>query len=97
MSRFRFHRPPGALRRPGVTLDNISIVPGSLIPYRAQYQAIANALPRGDVLIVLPSPTSREYQTLTRVKALFEAKGHRVTTVHAERFRSQLLTVIDSV
>jgi hypothetical protein len=81
MSRFPFRRPPRALRRPGVQLDNIAIVPASLIPAKAHYQALANALPYGAVLIVLPSPASREYQMLTKVKALFEAKGHRVTTI----------------
>jgi len=68
-----------------VTLDNIALVPGSLMPYKAQYQALANALPRGDILIVLPSPTSREYRTMTTVKALFEAKGHRVTALSADQ------------
>jgi hypothetical protein len=84
MSRFPFHRPPRALRRPGISLDNIALVPGSLIPYKTVYQAIANQLPKGDILIVLPAPASREYRTMTKVKALFEAKGHRVTTMTAD-------------
>ncbi len=46
---------------------------------------MANQLPRGDVLIVLPSPASAGYQTMAKVKALFEAKGHRVTTVTADQ------------
>ncbi len=71
-------------RRPGVTLDNIVVIPGTLLPSKARYQAIANTLPQGDILIVLPAPTSREYGTMTRVKALVEAKGHRVTTVPAD-------------
>jgi hypothetical protein len=79
--------PPSALRRQSVILDNIALVPASLLPYKATYQAMANTLPRGDVLIVLPAPASREYHTMAKVKAVFEAKGHRVTTTPADRVR----------
>jgi hypothetical protein len=77
----RLLRPPRALRRPGVTLDNISIVPASLLPYKARYQALANQLPRGDVLIVLPTEDTAEKRILESAAARFEAKGHRVTTI----------------
>ncbi len=81
MSRLPFHRPLRALRRPGVTLDNIALAPASLLPYRARYQAIANGLPRGDILIVLPTTDSPQKRTLEHAAQLFQAKGKRVTTV----------------
>ena len=48
-----------ALQRPQVRLDNIALVPAHLLPRKAAYQAIANALPRGDILLVLPSADSQ--------------------------------------
>ncbi len=77
-----YHQAPRAVRK--ARLDNIAIVPGSLLPYKATYQALANRLPPGDVLLVLPADTMVEPASLARTRALFEAKGHHVTTVHAE-------------
>jgi hypothetical protein len=74
---------PKALRRPGITWDNIALAPASLLPYRARYQAIANGLPRGDILIVLPTTDSPQKRTLEHTAQLFEAKGKRVTTITA--------------
>ena len=81
----RWSRPPRALRRPGVVLDNIALVPASLLPHKARYQALANRLPHGDVLIVLPDRDSPERAVLQSAAARFEAKGHRVTLVPAAR------------
>jgi hypothetical protein len=77
-----WHRPPRALRK--ARLDNIAIVPGSLLPHKATYQALANRLPPGDVLIVLPPDGSEAPASLAKTRALFEAKGHHVTTVRAD-------------
>ena len=54
MSTLRFRRPPAALRR--AKLDNVALVPGNLLPLKAKYQEIANRLPEGELLIVVPSP-----------------------------------------
>ena len=40
-------RGPRALRRPQVKLDNLTLVPASLLPRKADYEALANELPRG--------------------------------------------------
>lgn len=71
--------PPRSLRR--AKLDNLALVPGSLLPFKAKWQAIANELPSGDVLIVLPSQTQRQRKTFESVVDLMRAQGHRVTTV----------------
>ena len=81
--RWRSHQPPYALRRRGVQLDNIALVPASLLPCKATYQAIANALPRGDVLIVLPTSDTPEKRVLETAAARFAAKGRRVRTISA--------------
>ena len=84
----RFAPPPATLRRAGVRFENLAIVPASLLPYQAAYQAYANRLPRGQVLIIVPhaSPSSR--RTLAKVAASLEANGRRVRTLPAERFRA---------
>ena len=79
-----YRRGPRALR-PQVELDNIALVPAHLLPRKAEYQAIANALPRGDILLVLPPPDSRERETMQRVAQLFRAKGRHVTVLTEER------------
>ena len=80
-----WRRGPHALRRPQVQLDNITLVPAHLLPRKAEYQAIANDLPCGDILVVLPPADSRERPTMERVAALFRAKGRHVTVLTEER------------
>ena len=79
--RSRWCRPPRALRRPEVHLDNIVIVPAHLLPCKTAYQAIANQLPRGAVLIVLPTADTPEKRLLQTAADRFKAKGRHVTTI----------------
>ena len=53
-----WRRGPRALQRPQVRLDNMALVPAHLLPRKADYQAVANRLPPGDILLVLPPPDS---------------------------------------
>jgi len=76
---------PRALRRPPVRLDNLTLVPASLLPRKADYEALADRLPRGEVLLVLPPPGSPERVTLQRVAQLFRGKGRHVTVLTEER------------
>ena len=82
-----WRRGPRALRCPPVHLDNITLVPAHLLPRKAEYQAIANTLPQGDILLVLPPADSRKRATMERVAQLFRAKGRRVTVLSEERLR----------
>ena len=88
MSYSHYQRGPRALRRPQVQLDNITLVPAHLLPRKAEYQAIANDLPTGDILVVLPPPDSRERPTMERVAQLFRAKGRQVTVLTEERLEA---------
>ncbi len=83
-----WRRGPRALRRPQVQLDNIALVPAHLLPRKAEYQALANNLPKGDILLILPPPQSRERPTMERVAQLFRAKGRHVTVLTEERLAS---------
>jgi len=67
-------------------LDNVALVPASLLPYRQQYQEIANELPAGGVLIRMPPTENRQQMVLERVASSLGSKGYRVTTLLAERF-----------
>jgi hypothetical protein len=84
MSPYRFTRPPRALRKARV--DNLALVPASLLPFRDIYQRLANGYPRGTTLIVLPTKESRPTRTLSAVAALLKAKGRHVSTVSATQF-----------
>jgi hypothetical protein len=77
-----FAPPPRALRK--AKLDNLALLPASLLPFKAEYQAIANQQPPGTTLIIFPS-SGRQRATLENVAARLRAKGQTVTTVPAHR------------
>lgn len=80
-----FSKPPRALRGRYVRLDNLALVPASLLESRAKYQSIANDLPQGTVLIVLPQADSPTKQTLQKVAERLRAKGQSVTVLPVTR------------
>ena len=74
-----FRRPPAALRR--ATLDNLALVSGSMLPYIEQWQEMANELPRGGVLIVLPDGNVAQKSLLLAIAKLLARDGHQVRVV----------------
>jgi hypothetical protein len=74
-----FGAPPPALRT--AHLDNLAIVPASLLPEKAEWQALANTLPAGSTLIVLPDKPGAARAALERVSRSLAAHGSRVTTI----------------
>lgn len=67
---YRFIHPPRALRRPGIQLDNFSLVPASLLGDMSNFQAIADGQPAGTAVLVLPSaasPLRHIYNAIARV------------------------------
>jgi hypothetical protein len=80
----RFTRPPRRLRQ--AKLDNVALVPASLLPFKSEWQALANQLPAGAVLVVLPAEGGSPRRILETVTTPLEAKGHRVTTLSAEKY-----------
>ncbi len=77
-------RPPQALRRVGLQLDNIALVPASLLPLKDQWQRMANGLPAGDVLMVVPTGNSRLRKVLHTLSPVLKAHGWHITTLPAE-------------
>ena len=83
MSAGPFGRPPMTLRK--AKLDNLSLVPGSLLPFKDHWQELANQLPEGSTLIILPTKDSPPRKTLERVSSSMKARGRRVFTLSADR------------
>jgi hypothetical protein len=76
-----FTPPPRALRQ--AKLDNLVLVPASLLPFKAKYQAIANEQAPGTTLVVLPAHDSLPRQALERVATRMQAKGQQVRILSA--------------
>ncbi|MGI8551930.1 MAG: hypothetical protein ACR2PL_14260 [Dehalococcoidia bacterium] len=81
---FRFKGAPLALRSGKTRLDNLALVPASMLPYKEQWQRLANSLPAGSVLIVPSGACRGQNKILHRISRLFEAKGHPVTMINSD-------------
>ena len=70
---------PRAIRR--AKLDNIALVPASLLSRKGKYQTIANNLPGRGVLICEADKKEKITRILESVAAFFRQKGHVVKTL----------------
>ena len=86
---YRFTGPPHALRN--AKLDNIMLVPASALPFKAEYQKIANSLPKGSVLICHSVRNTVQQKLLERIGALFQQRGHKVKLLSTERMMPEML------
>ncbi len=81
MRRYRLTRAPRALRWRGVQLDNVALVPASLLPFKAEWQRIANELPAGSVLVWLPESAPRHRRVAERVVSCLRQQGRHVAVL----------------
>lgn len=81
MNKYHLIKQPRAVRK--ARLDNLAVVPASLLPFKEQWQEVANSQPGEHVLIILPTSPTPQRNVLERVAHLLEAKGHQVTTLSA--------------
>jgi hypothetical protein len=72
-------KPPRAIRK--AKLDNIALVPASLLFRKGKYQTIANNLPGRGVLICQTEKKERISHVLESVAAFFRQRGHFVKTL----------------
>ena len=84
MKRYHLIKSPRAVRK--ARLDNLALVPASLLPFKEQWQDVANSKPGEHVLIVLPTREKRPRTVLLRVAGYLREKGHEVTVLPLERF-----------
>src|SRR5437870_2841491 len=83
---YHISEPPTRLKK--ARLDNIALVPASLLPLKGTYQPIANRLPTGSVLCV---PASQRQQTImAKVTTFFRDHGHQVITLPIERIAKKI-------
>lgn len=77
---------PAAIRR--AKLDNISLVPASLLPLKGTYQHLANNLPTGSVLCV--PGTQRQQKIMAKVTSFFRNHGRQVIIMPIERIAKNI-------
>ncbi len=88
MSAYRFRRPPRVLRK--AKLDNLALVPASLLPLKKHWQAIANDLPKGATLIILPERDNKQRRNCKKVAAHLRKKGREVKLLTNTTLAQQL-------
>jgi hypothetical protein len=81
--RYRFTNPPKALLK--ARLDNIAIVPASMLGLKTLWQKAANTLPQGGVLLCHSRQNTRQRKILERVEETFRQQGHAVLNLPVEQ------------
>jgi len=74
--RYRLTNPPNALLK--ARMDNISIVPASMLPLTKILKEKVNTLPKGGVFLCYAEENSRQRKLLERVGETFREQGHVV-------------------
>lgn len=68
-------------------LDNLVLLPASQLPFKDDWQQLANELPLGSTLIVLPEQESAQRRVLKTVAHRLEAQGRSVRTTTTRDLR----------
>ena len=76
---YRLTNPPKALLN--AQLDNIAIVPASMLPLTQTLKEKVNALPKGGVFLCYAQENSRQKKILKRVEETFREHGHVVKSI----------------
>jgi hypothetical protein len=77
--RYRLTKPPKALLK--ARLDNIAIVPASMLPLTKLLKEKVNTLPQGGVFLCYAQKNSRQRKILERVEETFREQGHAVKSM----------------
>lgn len=78
---YHFTEPPARLKK--ARLDNIALVPASLLPLKGIYQSVANTYPTGSVLFV--PGTMKQKKIVATITQFFRDHGRSVITVPIEK------------
>jgi len=73
---YRCTKSPKALLK--ARLDNIAIVPASMLPLKETLQALIHTLPQGAVFLCHAEENTRQRKLLERVEETFRQHGHFV-------------------
>jgi hypothetical protein len=77
--RYRWTNPPKALLK--ARLDNIAIVPASMLLLTKTLKEKVNTLPQGGVFLCYAKENSRQRKILERVEEAFREHGHVVRSL----------------
>jgi hypothetical protein len=81
--RYRLTNPPKALLK--ARLDNIAIVPASMLPLTKIVKEKVNTLPQGAVFLCYAEENSRQRKILEQVEETFRQHGHAVLNLPVEQ------------
>jgi hypothetical protein len=81
--RYRFTNPPKALLN--ARMDNIAIVPASMLPLTQTLKEKVNTLPKGGVLLCHTQQNTRQRRLLERIGETFRQHGHAVLNLPVEQ------------
>jgi hypothetical protein len=81
--RYRLTNPPKAILN--ARLDNIAIVPASMLPLTDTLKKKVNTLPKGGVLLCHSQQNTRQRRLLERVGETFRQQGHAVMHLPVEQ------------
>jgi hypothetical protein len=76
---YRLTNPPKALLK--ARMDNIAIVPASMLPLTKIVKEKVNTLPKGGVFLCYAKENSRQRKILERVEEAFRERGHTVKSM----------------
>jgi hypothetical protein len=77
--RYRLTNPPKAILN--ARMDNIAIVPASMLPLTEILKEKVNTLPKGGVFLCYAKENSRQRKILERVEETFREQGHTVRSM----------------
>ena len=77
--RYRLTNPPKALLK--ARMDNIAIIPASMLPLTETLKEKVNTLPQGGVFLCYARENSRQRKILERVEETFREHGHIVRSM----------------
>jgi hypothetical protein len=81
--RYTLTRPPRAIRQ--ARLDNIAIVPASMLTDKEELKEKVKKLPRRQVFLCHTKENTKQRQVLERVKEIFRHLGYAVTLLSVEQ------------
>lgn len=67
-----------------VKLDNVVLGSASKLPFKDEWRSLANGLPAGSVLFIMPVDDVPIKLSMRKVAATLRRQGRRVAAVHAE-------------
>ncbi len=59
--------------------DNLTVLPASMLPFKSEWQRLANKLPEGNVLFVVPEEDTPGGKSMRRVARHLGGRGRQIS------------------